>query len=105
MNGPCLYDCEYKSWSGYCKLTACAKRTISTSNEYGSVWMPTAPKIKKCPFCGNKVAPHLVTHTNEDGFRDRYSVLCDYRDGGRGADGPWYHSPEEAIEAWNTRAK
>lgn len=58
--------------------------------------------IARCPFCGFK-DPHIVTHAMVDGFRDRFSVLCDYRDGGCGADGPWYHSRDEAILAWNRR--
>lgn len=58
--------------------------------------------ITRCPFCGFK-DPHIVTHAMVDGFRDRFSVLCDYRDGGCGADGPWYHSRAEAVDAWNRR--
>lgn len=58
--------------------------------------------ITRCPFCGFK-EPHVTVHPGADGFRDRYSVLCDYRDGGCGADGPWYHSREEAVDAWNRR--
>lgn len=58
--------------------------------------------ITYCPFCGFK-EPHVTVHPGVDGFRDRYSVLCDYRDGGCGADGPWYHSREEAVGAWNRR--
>ena len=53
--------------------------------------------IDRCPFCGFR-EPHLAVHPGADGFRDRYSVLCDYRDGGCGADGPWRHSREEAVE-------
>ena len=58
--------------------------------------------IIHCPFCGFK-EPHVTVHPGADGFRDRYSVLCDYQDGGCGADGPWYHSRVEAIWAWNRR--
>lgn len=43
--------------------------------------------IDRCPFCGFR-EPHLAVHPGADGFRDRYSVLCDYQDGGCGADGP-----------------
>ena len=55
-----------------------------------------------CPFCGFK-KPRVATHPGTDGFRDRYSVLCDYRDGGCGADGPWRHTKAEAVAAWNLR--
>lgn len=58
--------------------------------------------ITYCPFCGSK-EPHVTVHPGVDGFRDCYSVLCDYQDGGCGADGPWYHSRDEAIWAWNRR--
>ena len=59
-------------------------------------------EITHCPFCGFK-EPHVTVNPGVDGFRDRYSVLCDYQDGGCGADGPWRHSREEAIEDWNRR--
>lgn len=55
-----------------------------------------------CPFCGFK-SPRIIVHPGTDGFRRRYSVLCDYRDGGCGADGPWYHTKAEAVFAWNRR--
>lgn len=58
--------------------------------------------ITYCPFCGFK-EPHVTVHPGAEGFRDRFSVLCDYRYGGCGADGPWRHSREEAVEDWNRR--
>lgn len=63
---------------------------------------PELPVILPCPFCGFR-APHLSAHPGTDGFRDRFSVLCDYQDGGCGADGPWRHEREDAIVAWNQR--
>ena len=58
--------------------------------------------IIHCPFCGFK-KPHIAINPG-DGLLDcYYSVLCDYRDGGCGADGPWRRSREEAIEDWNRR--
>lgn len=60
-------------------------------------------EITRCPFCGFK-EPHLVNNLVPDDFLNSYySVRCDCRDGGCGADGPWYHSREEAIWAWNRR--
>ena len=61
--------------------------------------------LKPCPFCGSNDAPRLYTRHGKDGWRDRYMVLCDYDDGGRGASGGWYHYIDEAVRAWNRRAK
>ena len=61
----------------------------------------TEPKLKPCPFCGNE--PTIVIRKGKDGWRDRYSVLCDYEHGGCGAESGWYHYESEAIEAWNKR--
>ena len=60
-------------------------------------------ELRHCPFCGNEL-PVIVTRAGRDGWRNRCSVLCDYNDGGCGAEGGWYHYREEAIEAWNRRA-
>ena len=57
--------------------------------------------LKPCPFCGNK--PTMITRRGEDGWRDRFYVLCSYEDGGCGAEGGWYHTEAEAAEAWNRR--
>lgn len=63
-------------------------------------------KLKPCPFCGK---PHPVSRRYEaDGvklLRDRYVVLCDYSEGGCGAESGWYHSPEEAAAMWNQRKR
>lgn len=63
-------------------------------------------KLKKCPFCG-KPEPTVRCYP-ADGvklFRNRYSVVCDYRVGGCGAESGWYHSPEEAAAMWNQRKR
>ena len=58
-------------------------------------------KLKPCPFCGNE--PTIVVRKGKDGWRDRYSILCDYEHGGCGAESGWYHYESEAVEAWNKR--
>lgn len=59
-------------------------------------------KLKPCPFCGND-DPTITMRKGKDGWRDRYAVLCDYEDNGCGAEGPWYHTEREAVDAWNRR--
>lgn len=61
-------------------------------------------KLKPCPFCGNNEIT-ITVRIGKNGFRDRYAVLCDYGDGGCGAESGWYHSKEEAVFAWNQRKK
>ncbi len=61
----------------------------------------TEPKLKPCPFCGNE--PTIIVRKEKDGWRDRYSVLCDYEHGGCGAESGWYHHETEAVESWNAR--
>lgn len=62
--------------------------------------------VKNCPFCGS-VSLQLVTHKADDVhfFRDKYSVLCDYRLGGCGAESGIYPNKEEAIAMWNQRRR
>ena len=43
-------------------------------------------------------------YKGKDGWRDRYTVVCRYDEGGCGAEGGMYHSAAEAAEAWNRRA-
>ena len=60
--------------------------------------------LRECPFCG-KPDVDIRCKPGENGFRARYFVLCDYDDGGCGASGGWYHSPDEAVEMWNVRRR
>ena len=59
--------------------------------------------IKICPFCGNDGTIRILK--GKGGWRDRYAVICNYDDGGCGAESGLYHSEAEAIEAWNSRIK
>lgn len=61
-------------------------------------------ELKSCPFCGETEPVRLIVSPGKDGWRDRYFVLCNYEDGGCGAESGWYHSQIEAIGAWNRRA-
>ena len=76
--------------------------TCEHCNGTGEV-QTTETKLKPCPFCGNE--PTIIVRKGKDGWRDRYSVLCDYEHGGCGAESGWYHYESEAIEAWNRRTK
>ena len=62
-------------------------------------------KLKPCPFCGYRERVFVTVRLGQDGWRDSYYVLCDYYEGGCGASGGVYHTEEEAVEAWNRRAK
>lgn len=62
-------------------------------------------ELKPCPFCGERESVRQIVRRGKDGWRDRYSVLCDYEDGGCGAESGWYHYEIEAIEAWNSRVE
>ena len=57
-------------------------------------------KAKPCPFCGGE--GKIIVRRGKNGWRDRYSVLCDYDDGGCGSESGWYHYEQEAVEAWNS---
>lgn len=59
-------------------------------------------RLKPCPFCGND-DPTIRIFKGKDGWRDRYAVLCNYDEGGCGAESGVYHSEAEAIESWNRR--
>ena len=59
-------------------------------------------ELRCCPFCGGE--GKIIVRRGKNGWRDRYSVLCDYDDGGCGSESGWYHYEQEAIEAWNRRA-
>lgn len=101
VGGYCFnYSCEYRRSTGSCSLTAGCVKNSRWSNEDGA---SRTTRLEKCPFCGSQISLLIVEHP-QDGFGSRYAVLCDYREGGCGAEGPWYHSPEEAEWAWNNRA-
>lgn len=61
-------------------------------------------KILFCPHCSSTTAPRITIIEGKDGFRNRYAVLCDYDNGGCGAEGGYRHSEEEAISVWNERS-
>lgn len=62
-------------------------------------------ELKPCPFCGEKDAVRMMMREGKDGWRNRFFVLCEYDNGGCGAESGWYHYREEAAEAWNRRAE
>ena len=74
-----------------------------TSKEL-SDWLDGCGEIRACPFCG-KPEPVLRIIGGQDGFRDQYCFLCDYDEGGCGAEGGLRHSPEEALAVWNERRR
>jgi hypothetical protein len=63
-----------------------------------------------CPFCGSK--DHLeVIHADElrddgceSGNGDAYTVVCNYLEGGCGANCGFSVKMEDAPKRWNTRA-
>ena len=57
-------------------------------------------KLKPCPFCGGIGTLFVVT--DEIGY---VFVTCAPSDNGCGATGPGGITEEEAIKAWNRRAK
>lgn len=63
-------------------------------------------KLRKCPFCAFKY-PHMMIHPpdNVNLFAFRYSILCDFQDGGCGAEGGWSKTKEGAIDLWNQRKR
>ncbi len=61
-------------------------------------------ELKPCPFCGAKKPVTVRIYKGQDGWRDRYAVLCRYDEGGCGAESGLYHYESEAVEAWNRRA-
>ena len=59
--------------------------------------------LKPCPHCGFE-KPHIRQYAAEDiGFFSKYAVICDYRDGGCGAESGHYNNKIEAISNWNSR--
>lgn len=62
-------------------------------------------KIETCPFCGK--LPVLLTWAEINGLEeqriDEWAVCCDAQNGGCGATGGVYLTPEGAIKKWNRR--
>lgn len=70
-------------------------------------------KLLKCPFCGGTNI--IVTNCREleecknfeecEDDNPYFAIVCNIRKGGCGASSGYYEHEEEAIEAWNRRAK
>lgn len=60
--------------------------------------------LKPCPHCGFEKL-HARRYLEEDDFSDKYAILCDYRDGGCGAESGHYHTLLEATLMWNKRTE
>lgn len=101
-------DCEYREESNlpypsfYCKhfngnveMLGCDEGIPKAKTE--------DVELKPCPFCGEKESVRLMKRYGKDGWQDRYYVLCEYDNGGCGAESGWCYSEAEAIFAWNTR--
>ena len=80
------------------------------------------PELKPCPFCGKSVATLSNAKELEDcslfedddrcpacmdwsGGCGYHTVVCGVPEGGCGAASGYYASKEEAVSAWNRRAK
>ena len=71
-------------------------------------------ELKPCPFCGNKIAPTILTIAEIECYesgkwaRTHYAVVCNYNHVdtiGCGASTGYYaNNPEEAADIWNRRA-
>jgi hypothetical protein len=55
--------------------------------------------IEACPFCGEPTTAEI-----EDNGSGCFWVICDNVKDGCGCEGPYKHSEEDAIAAWNRRA-
>ena len=60
--------------------------------------------LKPCPHCGFEKL-HARKYTGENDFPDKYAILCDYSEGGCGAESGHYHTLLEAILMWNKRTE
>ena len=86
-------------------------------------------KLKRCPFCGNGDAPDFATAAELEECKVQEidldtcpefnyyahglyggnechlkSIICNVLKGGCGARTRFYENPEQAVNAWNTRA-
>lgn len=64
-------------------------------------------ELRRCPFCGNENLVVLEESTDSEIYENiiNYAVCCDFHRGGCGATSGYRISEEEAIEAWNKRAR
>ena len=65
--------------------------------------------LEPCPFCGEDVAC-LTTNIELNELEpheepERFTVVCDYQNGGCGAMSGYKETEEKAAKAWTTRAK
>lgn len=61
--------------------------------------------LKPCPFCGSKTPIIVQDDDGSAGTSIMYAIMCDPLHGGCCAQSGWEASEEEAIQAWNRRAK
>lgn len=59
-------------------------------------------RLRACPFCAFR-RPILLTHKTASAQKS-YSVKCDLKNGGCGAETRQFNYIEEAIDKWNMRA-
>ena len=60
--------------------------------------------LKPCPHCGfDKL--HGRKYISQDDFPAKYAILCDYSEGGCGAESGHYHTLLEATLMWNKRTE
>lgn len=72
--------------------------------------MPEQIRLRKCPFCGNRTAPEVVSIAELDSvegnewYDSHFTVVCSMYDGGCGASVRCNNeSREAAAETWNRR--
>ncbi len=65
-----------------------------------SKWVTLLP----CPFCGHTTVK-LKMEEESDEYETGFNVVCPFNDGGCGAASGYRGTVEEALEAWNRRAK
>ena len=67
-------------------------------------------ELRKCPFCGSRTSPDIVSMAELDGVEDNewydthFTVVCSLYNDGCGASVKCNNaSKEEAAESWNRR--